>query len=252
MCRLLLATGGFDVAEVLHGAEAMACGRTATHQGPTSCHPHGWGAIWRDDDAPHGLRVHRDTRPIGESLADSPLPDVTTDFLAVHTRYATLPSTYGLEFTHPLERPGDIPWYFMHNGYLPTVHRCLGLPESRFDSAEYFRYLVPPGARELRPRPTLARLRKIPPGGTSGNAIAVNPYSAHVIHWTPDDKAWPGYFTLSVLENRHSMVLSSEVLPQMAQAHRWRPLDQGVILRIPLTATVHASKAARQRSRVVT
>ncbi|MFJ6752113.1 class II glutamine amidotransferase [Streptomyces sp. NPDC091266] len=236
MCRLIVAAGEFRTADILAAAEAMSCGRTADHDGPTDVHPNGWGAVWRQANAPYGLGRHRDVRPLTESVRESPVPDVASDFLAVHARHATLPKNHGPQFTHPLERPGGpSPWLFMHNGFLPTVHRLLGMEASEFDSREYFDYIVPTGARRLDEAETLARLNAIPRGGSSGNAIAVNPYSAYVIHWTMSDTVSPLYFGMFRLRTDRSLVIASEVITDLAPRHHWEPLKPGSVTKIPWT-----------------
>jgi predicted glutamine amidotransferase len=235
MCRLILATGRFDARDILDAAVDMSCGRTADHDGPTDVHPNGWGAVWRRQDAPHGLAVHRDVRPLGESFHDSPLRDLDTEFLAIHARHATLAKNQGLKCTHPLERDGEYPWYFMHNGFLPTVYQLLGLPESEFDSREYFDYIVPRGARRLDEASTLKRLGAIPAGGSSGNAIVVNPENAYVIHWTTPGNPAPRYFGMYTLRTPRFRVIASEVVPALAPPEQWEPLKPDHVVEIPLT-----------------
>jgi glutamine amidotransferase len=140
MCRLILAKGKFSSARILDAAIAMSCGRTADHEGPIQRHPNGGGATWR-----HGgrLAIHRDVRSIEDSAGASPVSDLTTDFLAVHVRHATLARNHGAEFTHPLEYAHvERSWYLLHNGFLPTIYQRLGKDRSEFDSAEYLEYLM--------------------------------------------------------------------------------------------------------------
>src|SRR4051812_28538909 len=154
MCRLIIARGRFDAAEVLDAALGMSTGETALRDVPTRVHPNGWGAVWRTADG--SLAVHRDHRSLSDSRAEAGLEDLRTDVLAVHVRHATLPEKIGPEFAHPLVRvDGSGPWFFMHNGFLPTVHQRLGLTASVFDSAEYFDYLLPTGTSELDSERTL-------------------------------------------------------------------------------------------------
>ncbi|MFF3546808.1 class II glutamine amidotransferase [Streptomyces platensis] len=236
MCRLIVAAGDFRATDILAAAEAMSCGRTADHDGPTDVHPNGWGAVWRQSDAPYGLGRHRDVRPLAESFRESPVPGLSTDFLAVHARHATLAKNHGPRFTHPLERSGGaFPWLFMHNGFQPTVHRLLGMAESEFDSREYFDYIVPAGTRRLDEAETLDRLNSIPRGGSSGNAIAVNPYSAYVIHWTSPDTLSPRYFGMYRLQTDRCLVIASEVIPDLAPADHWEPLKPDSVTEIPWT-----------------
>ncbi|MEU3752253.1 class II glutamine amidotransferase [Streptomyces olivoreticuli] len=242
MCRLILATGEFSASEILGAAEAMSCGRTANHDGPTQVHPNGWGALWRRSDDPQGIGTHRDVRPLTESHHESPVSELKTDFLAVHARHATLAKNHGMQFTHPLTREGETTWHFMHNGFLPTVHRNLGMPESEFDSREYFDYIVPAGSRRLDEQETLARLRAIAPGGSSGNAIAVNRDFAYVIHWSSPGSS-PSYFGMSRLRTERYTVIASEIIPGLAPADRWEPLPADSLTEIPLD---RAARPARQ------
>ena len=233
MCRLIVATGTFDAGDIVEGAVAMAAGRTADHDSSFVVHPDGWGAVWRDPASASGLAVLRDARSATESARASGLTAVKTDFLAIHVRHANTPTTKGARFTHPLERPAD-GWYFMHNGFLPTVYQLLGRERSTFDSAEYFDYLIPVGTRALEERETLARLRAIPPGGNSGNAVAVPRDRAYVIHWRAVREVWPRYFTMHELVEPGRRIIASEVIPSLAPADRWRPLPPDTVTELRL------------------
>ena len=235
MCRMILAHGRFSAAAIVDAAIAMSTGRTADHEGPTQCHPNGWGAVFRDPRAPHGLAVHRDVRPIEQSAPESIVPRIDTTFLVLHVRHATLARNQGLACTHPLARQGPRgPLYFLHNGFLPTVYRRLGRERSEFDSAEYLEYLLPEGEGILDVDAARARLRDIPPGGTSANAILVSPRHAHVIHWTPEDTPYPRYFSMHRLSSRDSTVIASEIVPTLAPRASWEPLAPQSILRIEI------------------
>lgn len=231
MCRMILASGTFDVGGITAAAVAMSRGETADHDNTTVCHQHGWGAVWRDPS--EAVVCHRDTRPAWEGIPDSPLIDLATDFVAVHVRNATLPEKQGLNFLHPLSREAD-DWYFMHNGYMPTVHRLLGRERSQFDSAEYFDYLIPPGTAALDEEIVMERLKAVPPGGsTSGNAIAVNRSGASVVHWSPRETPTPRFFILYEFHTPEVHVISSEVVPALAEPAAWRTLEPGSVRTVP-------------------
>jgi predicted glutamine amidotransferase len=234
MCRMILATGKFCTADIVKAMVAVARGETADHEASFSEHPHGWGAVWRDISAPSGLSVMRETTSADTSLIDSGLASVQTDFLAIHIRRTTSSTTFGPQFTHPLQRPAE-DWYFMHNGSQPTVHQLLGLPFSTFDSAEYFDYLIPQGTSSLEQEEVLERLRKIPePGSNSGNAFAIRPDCAYVIHWRSPSDTWPRYFTMHETVTPDCRIICSEIVPALAPAEQWTPLPPQILLEIPI------------------
>lgn len=238
MCRLILARGDFRTDDIVDAALAMSAGDTADHEGPTRVHPDGWGAVWRDPTVAGTLGYHRDVRSMADSVHESPIRSVHSDFLTIHTRHATLKRNAGLRFTHPLERIEDgFTWYFMHNGFLPTVYQRLGLPGSKFDSAEYFEYIVPRDSMMIDENETRMRLRAIPPGGTSGNAVAVNREYAYIIHWTSELNRFPRYFVMHRLVRPNVLVVSSEIISALAAPAEWEPLKPEQILSIPLNTT---------------
>jgi len=228
---MIMATGLFEAKDIVAAATAMSIGETADHDNRTTAHAHGWGAVWRTPEKPGELSVYRDPRPFAESAAESGITEIAADFLAIHVRNATLPRQRGMRFTHPLSRPGD-DWYFMHNGYLPAAHLRLGLDHSEFDSAEYFDCLVPPGTTELSRAGVLDTLRSIGTGGTSGNAIAVRPDRAYLVHWSPPDTPTPRFFTMHELVEPGLRIVSSEVIPGLAEKDRWTRLAADSLLEI--------------------
>jgi glutamine amidotransferase len=231
---MILARGAFDPRQILEAAVGMSVGATADHAGPTTCHPNGWGAMWRTTDSA-ALAVHRDDRPLADSADPSPITGLQTDFLAIHARHATVPANLGLQFTHPLVRADPTTtWYFMHHGYLPTVHRLLGLAASRFDSAEYFQYAIPVGTTTLEEAQLLERLSAIALPGSSGNAIAATVDEAYVIHWSLTQNLDRRYYTMYRLETDRVMIVASEVIAALAPAQLWQPLPPGRVLRISL------------------
>ncbi|MFD5343736.1 class II glutamine amidotransferase [Streptomyces anulatus] len=240
---MIMAVGSFDAAAIVRAAVEMSIGATANHDNATTAHVHGWGAVWRDL-ADGGLRTHRDERPAATSAPGSPVATVETDFLALHVRNATLPENRGSMYTHPLERADD-EWLFMHNGYLPTVHRLLGMEKSVFDSAEYFDYLLERGGGPLEEAAALSRLRAIPPGGMSGNAIAVHPRQAHLIHWSPPDTPTPRFFAMQRHVGEGMEVVASEVVPSLAPADAWLPLPADTLLTYPFATAPVTSPAER-------
>lgn len=231
MCRLILAQGQFQAADVLRAAINMSCGVTAQHDGPTQRHPNGWGAVWREGGR---LMIHRDAAPIEETGHSSPIGQLETDFLAVHVRHATLARNHGAQYTHPLHQvAAGRSWYLLHNGFLPTVHQRLGRPHSEFDSAEYLEYLLHDLEDDLDLPTTTTKLQAIPPGGTSANAFLITDHAAYVIHWTPEETKYPVYFTMHQTRTERATIIASEIIDSLAPRETWTPMPPRNIHTLP-------------------
>lgn len=235
MCRMILAMGSFSTQSVLNAALCMSEGVTASDDAPICRHPNGWGALWRNNTASDGLTVHRDTRSFKESLEQSLLHKIETDFLVVHVRHATLAHNQGIEYTHPItQKETLVPWYLFHNGFLPTIYQKLGLERSSFDSREYFDYIIPQGQDKFSDNfEIIEKLESLAPGGSSANAIVVNPKRAYVIHWTSKDTHFPSYFTMYKLQTKSAVFIASEMIPEIAPYEKWTPLAKGEIIELP-------------------
>jgi predicted glutamine amidotransferase len=235
MCRLILARGAFHSDDIVDAALAMSTGLTGDHERPVSAHSHGWGAVWRDPASEDGFGVHRDDRAMVDSEQESPVRSVRSDFLAIHSRRASIDHQRGPRFVHPLRRrERGFSWYFMHNGFLPTVYQRLDLHASDFDTAEYFEYVVPKGTRTIDPDETRSRLRAMPPGGMAANAFAVNDEKVYVVHWMYEPNPYPRYFQMHQLVRPERLVVASEVIPSLGPVEEWEPLKPEQILEISL------------------
>jgi glutamine amidotransferase len=234
MCRLIFAHGQFDARQVMLAANDMSNGKTANHDGPITVHPNGWGAIWRGKDTGGALQRHLSMQALSlNDLENSPLWTSEMDMLALHARHATVPTKVGIEFAHPLVRygAGGI-WYFMHNGYTPTIHTLLGKAESYFDSLDYFEYLIDAGTNHIVPAQALRKLAAVPEGGSAANAIAINGHSAYIVHYAFPSARFVRYFQMYRLKMTSGAIYSSEVLPQLASASRWEELQPRRIFKV--------------------
>lgn len=231
MCRMIVAAGRVNVPAVLRAAWGMSAGHTADHDGPITRHPNGWGAAWRE---PTGLGLYRSAEPMPESADGFPHPPPETDFLTVHVRHATRPTTNGVRFTHPVTAAsGGVPWLLFHNGYTPTAYRPLGRADSEFDTAELLDYLRPAAGDTLDRATLIARLNRLEPGGTAANAVFINPARAYVLQWAFAPIRYPRYFTLWRHRGPQVTYVSSERIHDLAPAAAWEPLAQGDLIEFP-------------------
>ncbi len=237
MCRMILAHGVFNPAEILDGAIEMSEGRTARHNNPIRTHRDGCGLLLHHPGEKQSWSVFRSTSPLSESTIEPHLFEKPCDLMVVHARHATLSKNLGLEFTHPVVLD-DIPdWFFFHNGYLPSVHQHLGMPASLFDSREYFEYLIPKHSSKLERSCVLEKLSLLGAGNTSGNAILVNKEHVHVICWYPSESKYPEFYTLRLLKSVRSTIVSSEILPFIGLESDWQSIRSGNLLQFELSTT---------------
>lgn len=225
MCRMILAIGTVNSDTVLETAVAMSEGVTSACAAPTKKHPNGWGLLYREVTAGSGkFTVHKSTLPIGQSYTEFELP-VQPTLMVVHTRHATLDCNQGLSFTHPLS-DADQQWFLFHNGFLPSIHREVGLPSSSFDTREYFLFLRPHLSEQRDVLRCLDRLEQLGPENTSGNAFLIGSNCAYIITWFHRDSAFPEFYTMWTAESAGVKYFSSERIPWLAAEKQWRPLPR--------------------------
>lgn len=234
MCRMIMAHGQFEVDAVLDTARAMCSGETAQHDGPIKQHPNGWGCLWLERGE---VRTLHGTGSFADALPQIDSRQIHGRFLAVHVRHATLSTNSGIAFSHPLRRrSAQTDWYLMHNGFLPTIYQQLGMPASRFDSAEYLQYLVDDITPADLTRDYLKnKMTKVAPGGSAGNAFIVNRHSAWAWQWHPDDTPFPRYFTLNHYQDAHTQYIASESILTLGKASLWRQMGNHQLHKIHLT-----------------
>ncbi len=238
MCRMLLAIGDFPLEKTLQAAISMAQGATCPHPAPSSDHPHGFGLVWSDAEQPTGYAMFKCLDPLGMQSASQLMalagPSLKhTRLLAVHARYATRPQDRGQEFCHPLEADTmQGPAYFMHNGFLPFAYQQLGLPESRFDTAEYLQLvqkLLGAGTLEQHLPEILEPMGK---PGSAANFFFINGVNARVFNWWPQGHEFSDYFRMQILRRSTHTIISSDVLPDMAPHNDWRAMARGAFMSI--------------------
>lgn len=242
MCRMIMALGNFSVQKVISAAVAMSKGETSTCRTPTKSHPNGWGMIWNNSNhqSSDGLCHFRCDKAIEESINMAPLNQITGNFLAVHVRHATLAQCTGIQYTHPItNNQTQVPWYLMHNGFLPTLYKKLGLPRSIFDTQEYFNYIIPHSSDRLDKSNVIKKLNDIEMNGTSANAIVANSKHVYIIHWSMPNVEYPEYFTLYGAQNNDTVYVASEIQPDLDSDLEWLPLTSSSVYEYDLTVQQH-------------
>ena len=225
MCRMIAARGNFDPDAVFQACQLMSCGHSAEHETQGKQHPDGWGAMWADTQ--DGVQTHKSLAHVQHD--ELPLFQGSPSFLALHARQATLKEKAGFRFTHPLEADAAAPkHYLMHNGYLPTVHKRIGLPESDFDSAEYFSFLL---ANEHLLEDSVALTREmdaLEEGSRGGNMFflkGVEHLTTYV--WHPLGSPFTDFLTMWRWMGADAEIISSERHIHLAPLDEWRPVTRG-------------------------
>lgn len=237
MCRLLLALGEFSVSDTIDSAISMSLGKTSVESAPIKAHQDGWGMVWYDPNTAKIKHILSD-KPISTSIDNNLIKKISTHFLAMHVRNATLPHTIGLEYAHPIiiERPLGFFWYLMHNGFLPTVYEKLNLPHSRFDSREYSDYVIPHSRRGLNKREVFRKLQDLRSEGTAANAFVINSKYVYIIHWhMPDCSINQEYFTLYTASNKKTLYFASEIQTNLLPATKWSKVPLPSVKRYKIT-----------------
>lgn len=222
MCRMLIAQGNFSVEKIIENVILMSEGETAVKNAPVLKHRSGWGVIWQDPGS-NDLHCYRNNKPFSESYNEFPYKEINPKFLAIHTRHATLPKNLGLQFTHPLEGVNQtgIQWYIMHNGFLPTVCSFVGLEESKFDTKEYFDFIIPKAGDILDKKEALVKLQSLPASGTSANAFIINKKRFYVVNWSMPAAATHPYYMIRHAQDGEARYISSEVLAKLVPVNNW-------------------------------
>lgn len=239
MCRLIIGFGNIKADDLLTAALNMSTGRTANHDGPITCHPNGWGMVWHDPESDSRLSTFKNEQALEQTMHLA--PKITdSKMIAVHVRHATLSKNVGPAFCHPVtSERNPVPWYLMHNGFLPTIYEKLNLDRSYFDSREYYDYVVPTSGDQLDGNDVLNKLSAINEGGTSANALLINPQNAYVIHWSQPSCPYKSYFQLYRVDTEDAWYISSEPQPHLAPLEQWRPLEQSEVFAFDLKELTH-------------
>ena len=238
MCRMIIASGAFSVTGVIEAARAMAAGETAKHDSAIRQHTNGWGCLWINNGQ---VRVLHGEDSFVDAYASVNIPDENIAFLAVHVRHATLSKNRGVQFSHPLHREsGGTHWYMMHNGFMPTVYRHLGLSVSIFDSAEYLEYIVDTiESAGISKEYLVSKLAQLAPGGSSGNFFLMSHCKAWVWQWIPEQIVCSEYFTMKHYVSDKVEYVASEIIPFLGRESEWRSMENAELYEFELKGASH-------------
>lgn len=211
MCRMLFASGNFNMDWVIQDLLLMASDQNEKHEKNRTdefIHGDGWGIAYPDAGE---LKVFKSPRPIYKDSKIDQFRTLKTSLVILHARKASR-GEVDIKNVHPfaLELNGSR-YQFFHNGTikenLPFDRRFVPLGNTDSEALLYFLASVdeePFGIKSLRLK--LEKIKDL----TAANCILSNGKISYFTCWYSAD---PIYYTLKVLKKPDFVCVASEILP---------------------------------------
>ncbi len=227
MCRMIIAAGHINMADVLDDFALMANNRNEQHENNRDRefrHGDGWGIAYLDNGR---LQCEKYLKPCYDDPALRRYESLESPLVILHARKGSK-GRGGVELvnTHPFAHSGYV---FCHNG---TVNQELDFDDQfvlqgKTDSEQLFYYLLS-GMNGDFSTPYIARKLKAVQHFSGMNGIFSNGRTSFVINWYGPK---PKYYTLKYMQTDSCFLLSSEILPHFRK-HEWHYLNNRNILKL--------------------
>ena len=234
MCRMLMAVGDFEMQPLLDGLCLMAKDQNERHEENMDkplVHEHGWGIIYRSGNE---LKTYKSTKACFNDPKLERFQKQKTRFVALHARFASI-GNRDLNNTHPFEAQWNgEKTAFCHNG---TIRNKIPYdkkfhPAGTTDTEKYFFYLL----SNLNPANISVSWHKLIAGFSNytaanaflcrhNQAVAMNAFTVH-----------PLYYTMKISVSPSSLIVSSEILPNLLN-RKWEPLKNGTVIQTSFSDT---------------
>ncbi|MCI0514482.1 class II glutamine amidotransferase [candidate division KSB1 bacterium] len=232
MCRMLLAAGNFNVKTLLEGLVIMAQDRNERHEDnltEASLHDHGWGLIYRN---PEGLQFYKSPLPCFDDPQLKAFEKLQTSLLVLHARRASKGEISYVN-SHPFwDELQNESYGFCHNGtiYQPLAVSPAFQPKGTVDSEIYFYHLL----GNLNFNDPIVSFRQII--GKISSYSSLNAFLCHRNYAFALNKFSknPQYYTMKISVAADSIIISSEVLPNLKDRH-WQKLNNGSLIQLDFT-----------------
>ncbi|MBC8180940.1 class II glutamine amidotransferase [candidate division KSB1 bacterium] len=229
MCRMIFAVGKFDMNWLIDDIIQMASDNNEKHEENTNVefkHPDGWGLTYLDGN---NLKTFRSTKPIYDDPQIEQFRKINTRLIVLHARHGTTGDAE-INNIHPFEnKNGENNFLFFHNG---TIWDELEF-DSKFqtngstDSEKYFYYLLSGKLAEIDLN--LIQKKIINLKDFSGaNFVLTDGKMSFLADWFSLN---PLYYTMKMLQQGNSIIISSEILPHYRQEN-WTCLENHCLLSI--------------------
>ncbi|MBD3368630.1 MAG: hypothetical protein GF405_10750 [Candidatus Eisenbacteria bacterium] len=235
MCRMIAASGRFDVVALTDGLRAMASNdnRPFHHEysdrGSDFVHADGWGVAWCEDGR---VRVERGVEPCFEDPAFESAARVDTELLILHARRGTGDSGVARENTHPFTAVLDgREWVFCHNGTVRDTSSLLAVegirPLGGTDSERLFHHVLAGADPSDIVGSLKASLDGVVDFTCLNSFLLTDRRLAYAARAEPGTER-PRYYTLWIGSGDEFTVVSSE--PLEALDIEWTPMSEGAAL----------------------
>ncbi|MEK6899712.1 MAG: class II glutamine amidotransferase [Nanoarchaeota archaeon] len=229
MCRMLVASGNFDVNSLIDSVILMA----KNENEPTKLadepkrftHPDGWGLAYLSDGR---WIVKKSTKAIFKDPSIDKLRNIKTNLLIIHVR-KKVGSEISIENTHPfqIEHPVIGSCVFCHNGFIEEkiFFDQRYKPKGKTDSEKLFYSILTDFDRtkDIRAAIRINFQRYHPERGT--NIIFATKTKTYV---GARENNLPKYYQMSIGKDGQAVVISSERLKTLPGFY-WKVLPQGSI-----------------------
>ena len=227
MCRMIVGIGKIETEKILNDMVKISKGRNELHElNPKSgefTHEDGWGIAYLDSE--NNWQIYKSVEPIHKDRKKiDELKNIRPRAIVVHVRRATLGSV-NIENTQPFVIDTDKGKYiFSHNGTIYDDLEEQKTLKGDSDSVKFFEKLL----NEIDEKPNIGESIKSLQNFTSSNFFLVTPTKIVI---GENFKKDPMYYTLKVFKSEHSIMVSSEELPNYSEAP-WVPLTNQSVLEI--------------------
>ncbi|MBN1352836.1 class II glutamine amidotransferase [candidate division KSB1 bacterium] len=235
MCRMILAAGKFEMKPLLDGLVLMAEDRNERHEENAHSifkHPDGWSIAYKKKNQ---LEIYKSVKPCFSDEKLTEFESLKSPFVVLHARQATVGNTT-YHNVHPFcDQFSQKMYTFFHNG---TVREELPIspeyhPKGSTDSERLFYYLLSQFEMDSAIpsyKSALNRLKNYSALNsffcTADQTFVVNAHSKS-----------PQYYTMKYSVDSDSIIISSEILPGLAQRN-WEPLINRSFIQIEHSANI--------------
>jgi len=245
MCRMLIASGNFNLKELFDGIIIMAQDQNKLHEfnkekGLGSFqHSDGWGIAYLDKNDQWILE--KSISPIYDDIKINNFKDIDTKLTIIHARRGTK-GEKTFNNTHPFNNEDHI---FCHNGHVQNLIK-LPLqfePEGDTDSERLFNSIIS-NFNDKKNNFTQAIAKTLRKNNRckGTNIIFTNKNDSYI---AVKENTRPGYYNMFLGIKKDALVISSEILPNL-KGFKWEELEGGTLIRIiNKTPTYHIKKDIR-------